>query len=60
MDERPDQIGGASGGCVDVIIDAPSATLSYAGGAGGGAAWARATGGARAAGQIIVIEHYSY
>jgi hypothetical protein len=57
-------IGGASGGCFDVIIDAPAATYTYTigtGGAGGiGTGTNPATGGAGAAGVVIVEEHYNY
>ena len=53
--------GGGGGGGVDAIIKNPSATYSYAVGAGGGGGTAGTNGGAGgdgAAGIIVVEEHY--
>ena len=53
--------GGGSGGYVKMIINSPSASYSYAvgaGGSGGSAGTGGSSGGAGAAGRITVIEHY--
>jgi hypothetical protein len=56
-------VGGGAGGYVEAIINSPSATYSYAVGAGGTAGTAGtggAAGGAGGSGLIIVEEHYGY
>lgn len=50
--------GGGSGGYVEKLIASPSTTYSYAVGAGGAGAGGSPTGGAGAAGIIIVTEFY--
>lgn len=55
--------GGTAGGYVDAIISSPSATYSYAIGAGGTAGAAGTSGGAGGAGgsgYIIIEEHYNW
>lgn len=55
--------GGGSGACINVVIDAPLATYSYAVGAAGTAGTAGAAGvigGAGGSGVISVEEHYNY
>lgn len=56
-------LGGGAGGYVEAIINSPSATYSYAVGAGGTAGTAGtggAAGGGGGSGVIIVEEHYWY
>jgi hypothetical protein len=55
--------GGGGGGCVEDIITSPSATYSYAVGAGGTAGTAGtsgAAGGTGGSGWLYVEEHYNY
>lgn len=52
--------GGGSGEFVEFLISAPSATYTYTVGTAGAAGTGAQTGGAGAAGKIIVEEHYNY